>query len=120
MRLRTFTAPTIGEAMRQVRTALGDDAVILSTEQVGKLVKLVAAIEPAAAAVVTKAPASATGDDIELALHYHGVPKPLADRLLSTAGELYGGSTQQALTAALRARFDFRSLIERKPGKPIL
>jgi flagellar biosynthesis GTPase FlhF len=33
MRLRTFTAPSIGEAMRQVRTALGEDAVVLSTEQ---------------------------------------------------------------------------------------
>jgi flagellar biosynthesis protein FlhF len=120
MRLRTFTAPTVGEAMRQVRAALGDDAVILSTEQVGKLVKLVAAIEPAAPAAATKAAAPAAGDDIEAALLYHGVPKTLADRLLSTAGELDGGSTQQALTAALRARFDFRPLVERKPGKPIL
>ena len=120
MRLRTFTAPTIGEAMRQVRTALGDDAVILSTEPVGKLVKLVAAVEPAPPAAATKSAPPATGDDIETALHYHGVPKALADRLLATAGELDGGSPQQALTAALRARFDFRSLIERKPTKPIL
>ncbi len=49
MRLRTFTAPSIGEAMRQVRTALGEDAVILSTEQVGKQVKVTAAIETGAA-----------------------------------------------------------------------
>src|SRR5688572_27190104 len=113
MRLRTFTAPSVGEAMRQVRAALGEDAVILSTEQVGKLVKLTAAIESGAPAGANAA-AAAAGDDIEAALIYHGVPKALADRLLATAGELEGGGPQQALTAALRARFDFRPLIERK------
>ena len=114
MRLRTFTAPSIGEAMRQVRTALGEDAVILSTEQVGRQVKLTAAIEPAAApSAAAMATAPAAGDDIESALRYHGVPKTLADWLLAMAGDLEGGGPQQALTAALRARFGFRPLIER-------
>jgi flagellar biosynthesis protein FlhF len=121
MRLRTFTAPSIGEAMRQVRAALGADAVILSTEQTGKQVKLVAAIETAApSAAIAAAPGTAGGDEIDTALTYHSVPKALADRLMATAGDLEGGSPQQALTAALRARFDFRPLIDRKPGKPIL
>jgi len=121
MRLRTFTAPSIGEAMRQVREVLGADAVILTTEQIGKQVKLTAAIEPAATpSAATTTTALATGDDIETALQYHGVPKALASWLLATAGDLEGGSPQQALTAALRARFDFRPLIERKPAKPIL
>jgi flagellar biosynthesis protein FlhF len=120
MRLRTFTAPSVGEAVRQVRAVLGEDAVILSTEQIGKQVKLTAAIEPAAPAATAAAAEPGAGDEIESALHYHGVPKALADRLLATAGELEGGNPQQALTAALRARFDFRPLIERKPGKPIL
>lgn len=119
MRLRTFTAPSVGEAMRQVRAALGEDAVILSTEQVGKQIKLTAAIETGVATTTT-AVAATTGDEIETALNYHAVPKALADRLLATAGELEGGGPQQALTAALRARFDFRPLIERKPGKPVL
>ena len=70
MRLRTFTAPSISEAMRQVREVLGDDAVILSTEQVGKQVKVSAAIETAAA-TAAKAPvftAPVFADDIESAL----------------------------------------------------
>jgi flagellar biosynthesis protein FlhF len=120
MRLRTFTAPSIGEAMRQVRAALGADAVILSTEQTGRQVKLVAAIDTVAPAAATSAAAPTGGDEIETALTYHGVPSALADRLLATAGDLEGGSPQQALTAAMRARFDFRPLIDRKPGKPIL
>jgi flagellar biosynthesis protein FlhF len=122
MRLRTFTAPSIAEAMRQVRTALGADAVILSTEQIGKSVKLTAAIEPAAATPASTAPSTQTApaDQLEAALNYHSVPKPLADRLLAMAGDLEGGNAQQALTAALRARFEFRPLSDRKPAKPIL
>lgn len=120
MRLRTFTAPSIGEAMRQVRRALGEDAVILLTEHVGKQVKLTAAIEPATPAATAAAASPVASDEIETALSYHGVPKALADRLIATAGELDAANPQQALTAALRARFDFRPLVERKPGKPIL
>ena len=120
MRLRTFTAATISEAMRQVRTALGDDAVILTTEQNGKAVKITAAIEPAAGAPAAAPLAAESADDLDAALRYHSVPKDLADRLLATAGDLEGGSPQQALTAALRARFDFKPLADRKPAKPIL
>jgi flagellar biosynthesis protein FlhF len=122
MRLRTFTAPSIGEAMRQVRAVLGEDAVILSSEQNGKSIKLTAAIEPAAAPSGTAAPAAvpAGGEDIEGALRYHGVPQGLAGWLVATAGDLQGGSPQQALGAALRARFGFRPLTERKPARPIL
>jgi len=121
MRLRTFSAPSIAEAMRQVRTVLGDNAVILSTEQVGKSVKLTAAIEPVghAPSAVPAAQAEA-GDGIEAALSYHGVPKALADRLVAMAADLEGGNPQQKLTAALRARFDFQPLSDRKPAKPIL
>jgi len=120
MRLRTFIAPSIGEAMRQVRTALGEDAVILSTEQEGKQVKVTAAIETQAASN-TAAPAAAEGsDELEAALRYHGVPQPLANRLQATAAGLEGGSPQQALTAALRAHLGFQPLTDRKPAKPIL
>jgi flagellar biosynthesis protein FlhF len=117
MRLRTFSAPSITEAMRQVREVLGGDAVILSTEQNGKSVTVTAAIEP------TDMPAMPSASDaaptLDSALRYHGVPNALADRLLATAAELEG-SPQQVLTAALRARFDFKPLIDRKPGKPLL
>lgn len=122
MRLRTFTAPSIAEAMRQVRDVLGADAVILATEQSGKSVKLTAAIDPAAGAPSIAAPEAPPEpvDEIEAALQFHGVPKALRDRLLATTGDLEGGGPQQALTAALRARFDFRPLTDRKPVKPIL
>jgi flagellar biosynthesis protein FlhF len=106
--------------MRQVRTALGEDAIILSTEQNGKSVKVTAAIEPTGGAPAAAFATPGNAGDLDSALRYHGVPKELADRLLVTAGDLEGGSLQQALTAALRARFDFKPLAERKPAKPIL
>jgi len=120
MRLRTFIAPSIGEAMRQVRELLGEDAVILSTEQVGRQVKLTAAIETEAAPAAVASATPEAADELETALRYHGVPKSLADRLSATAGDLEGGSPQQALTAALRAQFGFQPLTDRKPAKPIL
>lgn len=47
MRLKTFYAKNMTEAMRQVRDALGDDAVIIATrdENGGKTVRVTAAIE---------------------------------------------------------------------------
>jgi len=120
MRLRTFTAPTMGEAMRQVRTALGEDAVILSTEQEGKQVKVTAAVETGTAPATAASAAPEAMDELEAALRYHSVPKALADRLLATAGDLEGSTPQQALTAALRAQFGFQPLTDRKPAKPIL
>src|SRR5919108_123588 len=73
MRLRTFIAASIGEAMRQVRTALGEDAVILSTEQEGKQVKVTAAIETQATSKAA-APAAADGsDEVDVARRYGGL-----------------------------------------------
>jgi flagellar biosynthesis protein FlhF len=120
MRLRTFIAPSIGEAMRQVRTALGEDAVILSTEQEGKQVKVTAAVETKAAPAAAASATPEAADELDAALRYHGVPQSLANRLLATAGDLEAGSPQQALTAALRAQFGFQPLTDRKPAKPIL
>lgn len=120
MRLRTFIAASIGEAMRQVRTALGEDAVILSTEEEGKQVKVTAAVETQTASNAAAPAATEGSDELEHALRYHSVPQPLATRLLATAAGLEGGSPQQALTAALRAQFGFQPLTDRKPAKPIL
>ncbi|MBT5082359.1 MAG: GTP-binding protein [Rhodospirillaceae bacterium] len=49
MRLRTFSAPTMAEAMRQIRDALGDDAIIVSSHESerGRGVQVTAAAEAA-------------------------------------------------------------------------
>jgi flagellar biosynthesis protein FlhF len=45
MRLKTFTAPTISQAMDMVRQSLGEDALIISTLQDGNQYKITAALE---------------------------------------------------------------------------
>lgn len=47
MRLRTFSAPTMSEAMKQIRDALGDDAIIVSSHESerGRGVQVTAASE---------------------------------------------------------------------------
>ncbi len=130
MRLRTFTATSITEAMRQVRETLGEDAIILATEQQGRNVTLTAAIDPASFATGSpaapqreaprnRAPADPV-DVIATALHYHGVPVDLAQRLISVNSEFALGDARQTLTAAWRTRFAFQSLTEHAPAKPIL
>jgi len=103
-----------------VRTALGEDAVILSTEQEGKQVKVTAAVETATTKAAAAPAAAEASDELEAALRYHGVPQSLANRLLATAADLEGSSPQQALTAALRTQFGFQPFADRKVGKPIL
>ncbi len=49
MRLKSFTASTMAEAMEMVRQELGDDAIIVSTQRAGgvKGFRVTAALEPA-------------------------------------------------------------------------
>ncbi len=45
MRLRTFTAPSLAEAMNEVRRSLGEDAIIVSTHEAAGRVEVTAAVE---------------------------------------------------------------------------
>ena len=49
MRLKSFYAKTMTEAMQMVRETLGEDAIIVATreEKGGKAVRVTAAVEPA-------------------------------------------------------------------------
>lgn len=58
MRVMRFTAPSMAQAMRQVRQALGPDAVILSTGRLpGGGVEISAAVDQAANAAAMAGPA---------------------------------------------------------------
>ncbi|MBF0306560.1 MAG: GTP-binding protein, partial [Alphaproteobacteria bacterium] len=48
MRLKSYTAPSMAEAMHLVRQELGEDAIIVSTQRAvgGKGVRITAALEP--------------------------------------------------------------------------
>lgn len=81
MRLKIYRAPSMADAMRQMRGDLGADALILSTRRVANGVEVTAASEeadgppPCAPAMRTTDPDAARG------LAYHGAPSILAGRL---------------------------------------
>jgi flagellar biosynthesis protein FlhF len=108
MRLKTFTAPDIHQAMEQVRETLGEDAVIISTtrDSGNKQVSVTAAIENDEPLELTEdfsVSASASHayaeepfaglhseeakvlTEIKSILAYHSVPAAVTDQLLDTA-----------------------------------
>lgn len=119
MRLKTFTADTTAEAMEMVRTTMGDDAIIVSSEAGadGRGVRVTAAIEEdAPTPVAEEPPAPAPGNPEEVAeeirqsLVFHGVPARLIERLIKGAMTHRGVAAATALGRTLDARFDFRPL----------
>jgi flagellar biosynthesis protein FlhF len=134
MRLKSFHAPTMADAMRQVRDALGDDAIIVAArdDEAGG-VRVTAAIDdtpppPPLPEDVNEEPSGfrfsihdpdappqePEEDDvaeiIANALYRHGTPAALSERLMSLLHD--GGSADpvQVLAGALDGIFNFDPL----------
>ncbi|MFQ5955991.1 MAG: AAA family ATPase, partial [Kiloniellales bacterium] len=125
MRLKSFTAKTLPEAMTRVRDAFGPDAVILSTQakEDGKGVRVTAALEDRPLDAFDFEP-SVDGvqsiDEISEALKYHRVPPGLFDRLIGNAAALPSGDWTMALAGAIDAEFAFRPLPHGPEGRPLM
>ncbi len=116
----------MSEAMAQVRSELGPDALILSTRRTAEGIELTAALDksetreppprppPSEAEPATAPPPAAPGKSAARppaspALAYHGVPAPLATRLAGPD-----------LAASLRASLRFGMLPIQRDGPPLL
>ena len=125
MRVLRFTAPSVPEAMEQVREQLGPDAVILSTESGGDptLVQVTAGVETDSFEL-DLLPDVAEGlrliDDLGQSLDFHRVPPRLADRLLDLASDAGCDNNLMGLAAAFDAVLQFRKLDGQTTGQPIL
>lgn len=137
MRLKSFHAKTMSDAMRMVRQSLGDDAIIVATrEEEGGGVRVTAAVEeddlPAAPASGgarggrAKAPPQPVEPEIDVgemvadALQRHGVPASLAEQLIDAASGLDTEDPRLALGSALDSYFTFNPLPDgRTPVKPL-
>ncbi|MFC7048661.1 AAA family ATPase [Emcibacter nanhaiensis] len=139
MRLKIFSAKTMQEALSQIREKLGDNAVILDTEEEDGLVKITAAVEAPAARVnprKTAPPAPAPSpvkkslrelddeqkieeQDLEFFLSHHGLPDSLKLRLLDLANAMERESKLLSLASALDSQFKFEPLTGPQE-KPIL
>jgi flagellar biosynthesis protein FlhF len=124
MRLKTFIADSLPEAMEQVRERLGDEAIILSTEDdpEGNGVRITAALNEE-----LEEPGIFDGDDgldafnrLSEALEYHRVPVGLSDRLMTAAGNMDGDTPTMALASALDLELQFMPLPQGPTERPLL
>ncbi|WP_282609749.1 hypothetical protein [Pelagibius sp. Alg239-R121] len=125
MRLRSFTADTLPDAMHLVRETLGLDAVILSTEELGDElgVKITAGLDDDLDDELDlQAPEELVEavDDIAEVLDFHQVPAPLANRLMSNASGLTAADNVMALAGALDGAFDFAPLPTAASKRPVM
>jgi flagellar biosynthesis protein FlhF len=113
MRLRVFTGRTVHEAMRALRQALGDDAVILSTEESADGVRLTAGIEVAADPLQeilgTPAPIELV-ERLALVLSFHQAGRRRIERLCVTARQGGSGEAENVLACALAEHYRFAPL----------
>lgn len=121
MRFKSFTAPTMEEAMAQVREALGDDAIIVSTYsgRRGRGVVVNAARDnpdmdlelerELSTDQKTPSPTEPT-DNLSQALAFHGVPEPLAKFLHGATADTSPGDPVLSLAGAVESAFKFQPL----------
>ena len=133
MRLKSFHAPTLNEAMRLVRDTLGADAIIVATrdDETGG-VRVTAAIDdpPIPSKPVTlpeaandiEAPEVDVVEIVATALLRHQVPNVLAERFLATATQSAQEDPVLALGAAFEAHLKFQPTLHLQEGaaKPLV
>jgi flagellar biosynthesis protein FlhF len=125
MRLKSFYGSSLNEAMRQVREALGDNAIIVTTrDDENGGVRVTAAIDETPVSKQESAPPSppdATENEvIELlatALLKHQVPTFLAERFLATATQFADDDPILCLAAAFDTHLFFPKPAETKSLK---
>ncbi len=127
MRLKSYNAPTMAEAMRMVREELGDDAIIVSTQRAsdGQGVRITAALEDpgdedAIATALSGKNTTPFAEKVRDALEYHGAPQRLVEKMVQAAMAVEVGSPTMACATALEDHFDFAPLPERKSPRPFM
>lgn len=138
MRLKSFTANTMKDALNMIRESLGEDAIIVATreENGGKTVRVTAAIdeafEPAALPARTDEEAMAgwlyADDDDEATvveeitevMLRHAVPEDVLDFVVSAVNVMGLTESRNALFAALQNLFEFKPLPTKTYDRPIV
>ena len=127
MRLKSYNAATMAEAMRMVREELGDNAIIVSTQRSsdGQGVRITAALEDPSddddiEAAISGRNTTPFAERVREALEYHGCPQRLVERMVQAAMQVEVGSPTMACATALEDHFDFAPLPERKSPRPFM
>jgi len=134
MRLKTFYANTMTEAMKMVRNTLGEEAIIVATgEEQGRGVRVTAAIEPAFELGNEGAAGAddwlqyddeeenaAIAEELTEVLLRHAVPEEVMDHILSCATVMGFEDPGIALIAALEQLYAYRPLPIAASRKPTM
>jgi flagellar biosynthesis protein FlhF len=127
MRLKTFSAPSMSEAMHMVKEHFGEDAIIVSSQkgENGLGVRITAAVD--------HVEEDQTFDDelgfddfpdpmdaIGEALAHHGAPAAVTDKILNLAGNLSLDDSHLSLAGALDQSFKFAPLPDTKKAGTIM
>lgn len=141
MRLKSFTASTMRDAMQMIRETLGEDAIIVSTreENGGKTVRVTAAIDedtertmPLAGRDDDEAAAMlgwqyADDDDeatvveeVTETMLRHAVPDEVLDAVVAAVNVMGLTESRNALFAALQNLFEFKPLPQKTYDKPLM
>ncbi len=122
MQLRVFSGRTVNEAMTALRHALGEDAVILATEEAPDGVTVTAGIEVPADPLAEILGASTPVEIVEhlaLALRFHQAGGRRIERLCLTARDCGAAAAVDVLAFALAAHCRFAPL-GRRLARPLL
>ena len=127
MRLKSYIAPSMAEAMHLIRQELGDDAIIVSTQRAagGKGVRITAALEPtdvddAISEMLADADRAPAAEVVREALADHGLPTRLVERLINAARSSGMEDPQLACAAALDSGFVFAPLPDHGAPRPFM
>lgn len=123
MRLKTFHAANLAQALDQVRDHFGQDAAILSTQEHDSggftVTAAIDACEPAPVAPPTTAPVPEPEpdehDEIADALEHHRIPPGLSQRLLTSITGFGPADKRTLLTKALDQLMGFHDIT--RPGR---
>lgn len=127
MRLKSYTAPSMAEAMHMIRQELGDDAIIVSTQRAanGRGVRITAALEPtdveeAIGEMIAGAARTPAAEVVRQALIEHGVPIRLVERLVNAVHANGTDDSLNACVGALEAGFSFAPLPDHGAPRPFM
>jgi len=129
MRLKTFTAPSMPDAMRLIRDQLGEDAVIISTQEDGGQVRVTAALDSPDDLEWEDAARDQEGhwqepvdveDLLTQRLEDHTVPGKIAERMVRASTSIDDEDPIRALAGGIDGTFAFHPLPEREHPRPIM
>jgi len=131
MKVKQFTAPDMTQAMARIREELGEEAIILSTDNVNEGVRVTVAIENVQEVNFDKneklevSPSLQVYDDVKIreSLEYHDILPDIAGQILARARQQYqsrkSGDNQKLLAEALAKMIGFGSLWNKKQKNKI-